>query len=335
MPLVAARVAAAIAFCGITLLASGCSDDTRSIVLLGVMFAITGVFFFVTAGILDGHPGEVAAVLAAAYVGIPFVVLTGLAIFPLTVLESAVIATPLLGFYGLALALFYAPFDNVLPVPVTLSETERLWTSVGMVWPLLLVAGVAALAGLSQLQLLIAATEEALRDRLTGLYGRLIGEAFLDAQLQMAQRQKLSLSVAFVDLDDFKPVNDGFGHLAGDRLLKAVAASLRDGFRKQDMVVRWGGEEFLVIMPATKLDEAVATLERVMDQGLAVRPDGKRQTASVGVAQADLADSASDALSIADRAMYEAKRRGKNRIIGESSPVSQRREALRIVATGS
>jgi diguanylate cyclase (GGDEF)-like protein len=195
---------------------------------------------------------------------------------------------------------------------------------------MLLVAGVAALAGLSQLQLLIAATDHALRDRLTGVYGRALGEEFLEVQFQGAKRRGAPLSIAYLDLDDFKTINDRYGHAAGDHILQVVAGQLQSVFRKQDMVIRWGGEEFLIVMPDTAAEDAETIIARFMHESLCPRLDGSRQTASVGIADSGEADTADELLEAADTRMYRAKLHGKCQVIGPN-----RRRQPRMVAVSA
>jgi diguanylate cyclase (GGDEF)-like protein len=127
------------------------------------------------------------------------------------------------------------------------------------------------------------------------------------------------LSVAVVDLDDFKGINDRFGHEVGDRVLMRVAALLLGGVRGHDLVVRTGGEEFLVLMPHTESGAAAACCERVRRMIRAEPWDGVAPgltvTASVGVASADDASDLRTLTDLADRRLYEAKRGGRDRVV--------------------
>ena len=129
----------------------------------------------------------------------------------------------------------------------------------------------------------------------------------------LAARERLALSVLMLDVDHFKKYNDAFGHLAGDEALRLVAALLKDGVRLHDVVVRYGGEEFVVLLPATDATAAIEVAERLRSSieqcsGLACPV-----TASFGVATAD-----QDAMMIqnlveqADQALYLAKESGRN-----------------------
>src|SRR5690606_15879269 len=127
-------------------------------------------------------------------------------------------------------------------------------------------------------------------------------------------------SLAMVDLDDFKRVNDTYGHLAGDALLVALSDRIRKVLRRRQEVYRFGGEEFAVIIPQANLDDAVAVGERicrtVADQPFAVTPQQSVfVTTSVGVATLAVThQTATDLVGAADGALLEAKARGKNQV---------------------
>jgi len=121
------------------------------------------------------------------------------------------------------------------------------------------------------------------------------------------------------DLDDFKAVNDRHGHPTGDEVLREFARTLKDCLREIDLAGRWGGEEFAVILPGTDLEGAMQLAERIREALAArviVSPLGERLsvTASFGVAEWGGSGSWSDLLAAADAALYEAKRKGKNRV---------------------
>ena len=124
------------------------------------------------------------------------------------------------------------------------------------------------------------------------------------------------LAVAFIDLDHFKAINDTYGHDAGDRALRECTQNMFASLRSTDTLLRWGGEEFVVIMPDTDLEQARLALDRMVRSGLGLRPDGSSLTASIGLAErcVDFAESAQELLDIADRRMYLAKAAGRNRL---------------------
>jgi diguanylate cyclase (GGDEF)-like protein len=156
--------------------------------------------------------------------------------------------------------------------------------------------------------------EMARTDYLTGAFnGRSFGETAA-AEIARARRHARPFSVAYIDVDDFKAVNDRQGHSAGDRLLKAVADALRRNVRGVDTVARIGGDEFAVLMPETDARAAQVVMRRVRRRLLEeTRRAGWPVTASVGVVTFAVApDSVDDVLRAADEAMYSAKRGGKN-----------------------
>jgi diguanylate cyclase (GGDEF)-like protein len=164
--------------------------------------------------------------------------------------------------------------------------------------------------------------EENRRDALTGAYNR----AHLDQSLQRAfddaQRHGTALSVAFADLDNFKAVNDTFGHQAGDRILRTTARLLRENTRETDLVGRYGGEEFLVVLPSTNADAAQRICEHIVTvlQLLTheIGDNRARVTISIGCSTHGLDSpfaNATELVKAADQALYTAKMRGRNRAV--------------------
>jgi diguanylate cyclase (GGDEF)-like protein len=167
---------------------------------------------------------------------------------------------------------------------------------------------------MSQFALLAQMIDRSARDPLTGLLTRQFGLELVEAQFRIAERQGTPLTALFVDLDRLKPVNDGHGHEAGDELLRRAAAGLLATFRGQDVAVRWGGEEFVVLLPNTDSAGARNAVRRLAETGLGRRPDGAAQTASIGMAErkADTATDWAHLLEIADERMQAAKEAGRN-----------------------
>jgi diguanylate cyclase (GGDEF)-like protein len=163
---------------------------------------------------------------------------------------------------------------------------------------------------------------EARTDFLTGLPNRRHVLSYLDiviSTLPALQSAQTPLSIALADLDRFKSINDGFGHLAGDDVLRDFARLARTTTRRSDVIGRVGGEEFLVVMPGTTPLEAKAVLERMRSAAEArVVPvtAGRevRYTLSVGITEVSLADSVDDAFGRADAALFRAKKLGRNRV---------------------
>lgn len=161
----------------------------------------------------------------------------------------------------------------------------------------------------------------AITDGLTRLYNHRFFRQRLEEEYERAYRYNLPLSCLMFDIDDFKEVNDTFGHLQGDKVLREIADCIAGSVRKSDLVARYGGEEFAVILPLTGLDGAKAEAERLRNkieehsfEGLSA---DWRMTASIGVAvfEHDTMDEYEALLRVADKALYEAKRRGKNHVV--------------------
>jgi diguanylate cyclase (GGDEF)-like protein len=161
-------------------------------------------------------------------------------------------------------------------------------------------------------------------DELTGLANRRHFEEQLAAEMARVGRFGGPLAVVLADLDDFKDVNDRFGHPVGDVVLREFARALEEAIREIDIAARWGGEEFVLMLPGTDLAGAARVAERaraVLGGRVVVSADGDpiRVTASFGVAAYPEAASADQLLETADAALYEAKRTGKNRVASRAS----------------
>jgi diguanylate cyclase (GGDEF)-like protein len=299
------RIAAAIAFLLLSRhrFAEASTRDARGAVAALVGIAIA--FFLVSnATLRQGGADDHSLFVTTAYLYSPFLVAAGLSIFPLLAAESVAVALPTIVATALAIAL-----RPELLSPASAAAALLL---------LALIAGIAALASMSQLQFLIDVTEQSARDGVTRALTRKYGEQVLDLHLAAAQRSKSPLSVLFIDLDNFKRVNDRFGHEVGDKILRRVAQSLHETLRRQDSVIRWGGEEFLIVLPETDSAGATNAIERLASAALALLPDGTLQKASIGVAER-LRDGICewpDLASLADARMYKAKQAGRNRYVG-------------------
>ena len=153
------------------------------------------------------------------------------------------------------------------------------------------------------------ARQQARHDAGTGLLNRRALEEALDAQMAASRAAATPLGVVVVDLDDFKAVNDGWGHLAGDECLRAVADALREAVRGPDSCFRWAGDEFAVLLPGATLDDAerVGDRVRLVVSASCQRPDGAPLTLSYGAAQLDNETTGGELLDAADRALMSSK----------------------------
>src|SRR5690606_8714094 len=172
---------------------------------------------------------------------------------------------------------------------------------------------------------MIALVRQAIRDPLTGILSRGSGEEILDLQWSLVDRSNGTLALAFIDLDHFKSINDTYGHEAGDRTLRNFTETLTAQLRSSDSLLRWGGEEFLLLMPNTDLAQANRALQRIVSHGLGQRPDGKPLTASIGLAERchDRIRTPQELLERADQRMYLAKSNGRNQVVCSDSPETQ------------
>jgi diguanylate cyclase (GGDEF)-like protein len=169
---------------------------------------------------------------------------------------------------------------------------------------------------------------QALVDGLTGLANRRQCEDTLAAELARVERFGGPLAVVVADLDWFKDINDRYGHPAGDTVLREFAALLLETLRDVDLAGRWGGEEFLLILPGTDLPGGAQVAERIrvaLAGRIVLSVDGTPipVTASFGVAATPPARTVSELFAAADAAMYEAKRAGKNQVHTSLEPVAQ------------
>lgn len=154
-------------------------------------------------------------------------------------------------------------------------------------------------------------------DPLTGLYSKDAILGVLDKEVEKAKRTGTPLSVIMMDLDNFKNYNDNFGHLAGDVVLKKTGEAIRNCTRKTDFAGRFGGDEFIVVLPATEGKNAAQVVERIR-KSLASLPFPHRGvSSSFGVASLKNTDTAQALLAKADEALYEAKKRGRGLISPE------------------
>jgi diguanylate cyclase (GGDEF)-like protein len=159
----------------------------------------------------------------------------------------------------------------------------------------------------------------ALTDALTGLLNRRAAEVRLDEELARARRHNEGYALALLDLDNFKAVNDRYGHAVGDEALRAVARRIEAGLREDDWVARWGGEEFLVFLRNADLHESVFVLERLAAQvkasPIATSAGEIRLTLSAGIGLPSGEDRTfRDAVELADTCLYRAKANGRDRI---------------------
>jgi len=168
----------------------------------------------------------------------------------------------------------------------------------------------------SSLGALRRAEHNAITDALTGLGNRHWMQDLFQRELTRVQQDSTPLCLMMIDIDHFKLFNDRYGHIAGDRILASVAKTIRDYLRPTDLVARFGGDEFAVLLPSIELKEAEETAERLLKEVEKVSPPNLSTpvTVSIGVAIATQADDLNRFVHRADTAMYDAKAAGRNRV---------------------
>lgn len=273
-----------------------------------LLFAIPALFYVASLQIFErDNFGGLEATMVSAYSFVPFLLAAGIAVLPLSFVECA--ALLLIALAAQAFALQWHPGET------RFVTGEALWLQ-------LLIGSVAGLAALSQRRLLQELVAQAAKDPLTGCHRRESGRELLGMHFHLAARRGSPVAALFVDLDHFKQVNDELGHDAGDHVLADAAACMRADMRLSDLLVRWGGEEFVMVLPDTSFGDAVAIAERVRMRGARTLENGLRLTLSIGVAER-LHDGINDPDALVERAdhrMYQAKETGRDRCVSTEEP---------------
>ncbi len=259
-------------------------------------------------------------------------------LFPILAVVSAAYSTAINGHAGLywaypaAIALFFllplkeATVCNIIFVTVMAvvsflnfpeADFWRITFSLGLSCVFAMIF--AWLVGRLQQEL----TRLATTDPLTGCLNRSQLADILNSQIQMRERYERVSSLILIDLDYFKTINDRWGHLAGDKVLKEVTLRLRKRLRESDQLFRIGGEEFMMVLPETRQKDA-DTLAHQLLTSISARPflDDIRLTASASVAEVCQGETWSVWLNRADQALYDAKSRGRNQVVNAPRPAS-------------
>jgi diguanylate cyclase (GGDEF)-like protein len=307
--LISIRVISSLAFAALAWQARKEANLKRARLLLAGMLAVTPLFYMAADHWISAYELNGAElVVAELYALLPFIMVAGLTLFPLTLVEFLVLAIPML------VVTIYASY------PESKAEIPQ---AVSTIWLFVLILGVALFSSLTQLRYMLSQASRASYDVLTGMLTRRAGIEMLDLQFRLASMNENSLSVLYLDLDHFKAVNDTFGHDAGDVVLKNAAQQMCSTVRKGDSVIRWGGEEFIIILPTADSNEANDVVKRIMQAGLGKRPDDEPVTASIGVTevQEDMLKDWKAQVELADKRMYEAKSTGRARSVGVNGQV--------------
>lgn len=304
-PLAVGRLVVALGFISLAAFVQHHRSMRRAQAGVVALFAIPTLFYFYASGVLpDAGTGSEAGALLITYELLPFVIVGAVAIFPLTVVESVIVVLPVIT-------------GKVLGT-IGLAAGDAWGEEAAFAWLLIVMSGVAAAGAASQLHFMLALLQRASRDPITGTLTRAVGEELLALHVSQSRRTEQPLSLVFVDLDGFKSVNDRFGHEAGDAVLRQSADTIRGKVRDGDAVVRWGGDEFMILLPGASLAAGAVVVARLHEKGLAQRPDGGVQHASFGIAEM-IEDDARDwqhLVRIADERVYAKKIERRRRRMG-------------------
>lgn len=303
--------------------ASGLWDTNLAVIV--ILIAVTGEILLILQDIVPRTPlrnarGPLQGVLALAFAG-GIVALTGgfespfTFTFPLIVGAGALLVAPRIALIlaTLATAAYLAAGLYVDSTPATGPLVQMAVNLTG----LYLLAYIGASVGREQRRARDAAIRMSTVDALTGLYNRSFFFTALEREIARGDRSGRAFCLVMLDLDDLKSVNDRYGHVAGDQVLRNVADIVRGGVRKIDVAARYGGDEFVALLPETDPTGGWVLAEKirltVSEQGMpGVDP---APTVSVGVVSYPADGRSADALLVsADRAMYASKRGGKNRV---------------------
>ncbi len=296
------RTLCAVLYLGLAFLGVKQHDLPRARLKLAFLVTLPCFFYIASRFVLEDGGASGALMVYAFF---PFVTVAQLGVFSLPLLE------------GLALA---------VPAFVTLFVVEGHFASllslafVGNLILLLLLTCLALWASMSELQMLLRLYRQATRDPLTGLFNRGALMERTRLELDHTQRNGHTLCVLLFDLDKFKRINDDHGHLTGDTVLETFARILERALRQSDLVGRYGGEEFLAVLPRTNTADAELLAEQIRTACTdteVTNPDGDkvRFTTSVGVARLKPGETVAGLLRRVDESLYRAKKAGRDCVV--------------------
>ena len=308
------------------------SADQAQIFLLGGVGVITVVIFHELLGATErGRLVPLAEILVAVTLIGGLLALTGFASSPFAMLFALVSVAAALAYgprAGLTAAtLATAAFAVVLLVDPQLNTyvaEDALRLSIGLVATWLLAFIAVAYAG-HQRRAMARAIEQARTDPLTSLFNRAQLFVTLEQEVSRTRRSDRGFCVLMIDLDGLKAINDSGGHMRGDEVLRALGSVIRSSIRTADSAYRYGGDEFVVLLPETDIVGAFVVAEKIRggaeEVGMAMSGPEPVTSVSIGlVSHPEDGLSAEELMSAADRAMYQAKRLGKNQISGNPRP---------------
>lgn len=306
--------------------------DQAQIFVLGAAAVVTVVIFHELLGPSQrGRLVPLAEIFLAVALIAGLLALTGFASSPFAMLFALVSVAAALAYgprAGLTAAvLATAAFATVLFIDPMLGDympEDALRLSIGLIATWLLAFVAVAYAG-HQRRAMARAIEQARTDPLTGLFNRAQLFVTLDQEVSRTRRSDRGFCLLMIDLDGLKAINDSGGHLRGDEVLRALGAVIRTSIRAADSAYRYGGDEFVVLLPETDIVGAFVVAEKIRggaeEVGMAMTGPEPVTSVSIGlVSHPEDGLSAEELMSAADRAMYQAKRLGKNQISGNPRP---------------
>jgi diguanylate cyclase (GGDEF)-like protein len=309
--------------------ASGLWPETQTAIFL--LTATAAVFLLVVHELIPDEVLGLARPIVEGSVGITFatllVVLTGgpdspfFFAYALIVAGAALVLSPAMTLVVTAIAVG-GYLVGVLADPTRLPlVTPQLVAVAANIAALVLLAYLAMVVAREQRRARDAAIRLSTVDTLTGLFNRAYLFAALEREIARSARSNRGFCLLMLDLDGLKPINDRFGHYQGDRVLREVGEVIRHRVRRIDIAARYGGDEFVVLLPETEPPGAYVLAEKIRagaaDLGLEIDTTRIPVSLSIGVVAYPADGRAPDELMIAaDQAMYTSKRRGKNRIVG-------------------
>jgi diguanylate cyclase (GGDEF)-like protein len=296
------RLGFTAAFLGLAMWGTQCNKLAVARLRITLFIMIPGLFYLASHSILP-NSGDNAILLGYSF--LPLLIMALMTIVPLTLLEG-------LSYLSLITAFFI--------ITQILNHSLFTLSSLGQLWLLLLLGVVALWVEITQLHMLMRLYREATRDALTGLVNRRVLSAKIKDELTAHQGNSRPLCVLLFDLDLFKRINDTHGHHTGDMVLQAFAGILQEYCKGEVMAGRYGGEEFLAILPQCHVDAAAELAEEIRNachQVNVFNNDSQEVTftTSVGVARLKPGESADSLLARVDEGLYQAKAGGRDLVV--------------------
>ncbi len=276
------------------------SRQVNFLLALTIISACT--FYLIAMRILNQGVAEAPL---AGYNMMPILIVSMLGVFPLTFdWGITFIATIMITFLGLEASLGQLITAN----------------TANMLWMFLMMGGISLWVQWSHLLMLLRLYRESTLDPLTGLINRRVLMKRLSFEIAHLNERNTTFCIMMFDLDRFKRINDNYGHLIGDKVLKTTAVILQKGLREHDIIARFGGEEFVAVLPNCRIEEAIAVAERIRTvcygtHLTAPNGDDIQSSTSVGVTEYKPGEAIEATLNRVDELLYRAKEMGRNRVM--------------------